>query len=92
MSRFARDVAGRRHGPIEGEWRERDERNTCDTCAKSVRRAYSELRAKGIGDIHAFEAASVVYRFHHPDARDRDVLFAASECLDEPELTRDRLH
>jgi hypothetical protein len=57
----------------------------CSTCAKSVRRAYAELRSKGVGDIHAFEAATVVYQFHHPEAPDGDVLFGASECLDEPE-------
>jgi hypothetical protein len=61
----------------------------CSTCAKSVRRAYAELRSKGVGEIHAFEAATVVYQFHHPDAPDGDVLFAASECLDEPETQGD---
>jgi hypothetical protein len=55
----------------------------CENCAKSVRRAYSELRAKGVGDIHAFEAATVIYQFHHPEVEDGDVLLAASECLDE---------
>lgn len=38
----------------------------CDCCQMAVRTAYDELRAKGVDEDWAFEAAVKVYKYHHP--------------------------
>ena len=36
-------------------------------CRTAVERAFDEMRERGVPDLHAFEAALFLYRFHHPD-------------------------
>ncbi len=36
-------------------------------CRAAVERAFDEMRAGGVPDRHAFEAALFIHRFHHPD-------------------------
>jgi hypothetical protein len=37
-------------------------------CRQAAVRAYEALRASGVIDPHAFDAAVTVFRYHHPDA------------------------
>lgn len=36
-------------------------------CERAVMRAYKTLRAAGLPDGHALEAAKIVYSHHHPE-------------------------
>jgi hypothetical protein len=38
-------------------------------CRRAAVRAYEALRARGIIDPHAFDAAVTVFRHHHPDSQ-----------------------
>lgn len=38
------------------------------TCREAVTRAYRSLRASGMSETVAFEAAIRIFRFHHPEA------------------------
>lgn len=52
------------------------------TCRAAVERAYRELKQRDEADVSAFNAATQIYRWHHPDASLLDARFTVAEWLD----------
>ncbi len=50
-------------------------------CRDAAVRAYAALRASGVIDPRAFEAAVTVYRYHHPEALPRQARHIVAEWL-----------
>lgn len=50
-------------------------------CREAAMRAYSALRASGVIDPRAFEAAVTVFRHHHPEAQVRHARHIVAEWL-----------
>ncbi len=50
-------------------------------CREAATRAYSALRASGIIDPRAFEAAVTVYRYQHPETQPRHARHIVAEWL-----------
>lgn len=38
-------------------------------CRQATLRAYASLKASGVIDPHAFDAAVTVFRYHHPESQ-----------------------
>lgn len=52
-------------------------------CQSAVRRAYHQLRGRGVRDLDAFNTATVIFRFHHPEASIIQARSVVAEWLDE---------
>jgi hypothetical protein len=50
-------------------------------CREAALRAYAGLRASGVVDLRAFEAAVTVYRHHHPESPPRQARHVVAEWL-----------
>jgi hypothetical protein len=50
-------------------------------CREAATRAYAALRASGIIDPRAFEAAVTVFRYHHPEAQPLHARHIVAEWL-----------
>ena len=50
-------------------------------CREAALRAYAGLRASGVVDPRAFEAAVTVYRHHHPESLPRQARHIVAEWL-----------
>ncbi len=50
-------------------------------CRDAAMRAYEALRAGGVLDPHAFEAAVTIFRHHHPDALPRQARYIVAEWI-----------
>lgn len=53
-------------------------------CEVAVRRVYREMRKRNASDRDAFDIATQVYRFHHPEVPLAEAPFAVAEWLDGP--------
>ena len=36
-------------------------------CYRAVTNAYEQLKTRGVTELSAFDTATVIYRFHHPE-------------------------
>ncbi len=59
-----------------------------DGCRAAVARAYRELRQCGVADRWAFEAATTVYRYHHPETEPGRLPSIVADCLAEADPAR----
>jgi hypothetical protein len=50
-------------------------------CRQATLRAYNGLRARGVIDPHAFDAAVTVFRHHHPEARPQQARHIVAEWI-----------
>jgi hypothetical protein len=51
-------------------------------CQRIVKRVFQELQERGVAEEIAFESATTVYRFHHPEVPKREAQFKIAEWLD----------
>jgi hypothetical protein len=51
-------------------------------CEAAVVVAYRELRARGTGDLNAFQACTTLYRIHHPEAPLSEARRLVAEWID----------
>ncbi len=58
------------------------ERNDHCRCQTAVTRAYHSLRGRGVRDLDAFETATVIFRFHHPESTVVQARSMVAEWLD----------
>jgi len=54
-------------------------------CRAAVERTYRELRDRDETDLTAFNAATQVYEWHHPEVSRREARFTIAEWLDDGE-------
>jgi hypothetical protein len=52
-------------------------------CWGAVTRAFRELKGRGVPDTAAFNAATRVYQFYHPEVSAVDARFTVAEWVDE---------
>lgn len=52
-------------------------------CRGAVVRAYRELRARDETDMSAFNSATRVYLWHHPEASEHEARYTIAEWLDD---------
>jgi hypothetical protein len=58
------------------------ETNESCSCHAAVTRAYHSLRGRGVRDLDAFGTATVIFRFHHPEASLTQARSVVAEWLD----------
>ena len=51
-------------------------------CQRIVKRVFQELQERGVAEEIAFESATTVYRFHHPEVPKREAQFKIAEWLE----------
>ena len=59
------------------------ETNEACRCQAAVTRAYHNLRGRGVRDLDAFDTATVIFRFHHPEATVIQARSVVAEWLDD---------
>ena len=57
-------------------------RSTEMVCERIVKRVFKELKESGVEEVSAFESATTVYRFHHPEVPEREARFKIAEWLE----------
>jgi len=57
----------------------------CD-CYAAVTRVYRELRLRNVSDAQAFDTATLVYLFHHPEAPAREAPHQVARWIEESEI------
>ena len=55
--------------------------NDC-RCHLAVTNAYRQLRGRGITDVAAFDTATIIFRFHHPEKTVMQARATVSDWLD----------
>jgi hypothetical protein len=61
-----------------------DDKPACDEsdrCYQAVRKAYQELRARGVSDRVSFDSAVTVFRHYHPEVPARRAPYVIADWI-----------